>query len=107
MRAYSCTVLPPTSREDPRAELSLQSGVRTSKSPSSWLISRLGSEARYPLSVARPCVRQPLYLRIQLGDLRYARGEGCHGADSGGWRLAFRTDVDHDSEVMPISVFQN
>jgi hypothetical protein len=25
-------------------------------------------------------------------------------ADSGGWRSAFRTDVDHDSEVMPISV---
>ncbi|HYW47485.1 MAG TPA: hypothetical protein VE959_31745 [Bryobacteraceae bacterium] len=26
------------------------------------------------------------------------------GADSEGWRSAFRTDVDHDSEVMPISV---
>ena len=26
------------------------------------------------------------------------------GADSGGWRSAFRSDVDHDSEVMPISV---
>jgi hypothetical protein len=25
-------------------------------------------------------------------------------ADSEGWRSAFRTDVDHDSEVMPISV---
>jgi hypothetical protein len=25
-------------------------------------------------------------------------------ADSGGWRSAFRTDVDHCSEVMPISV---
>ena len=25
-------------------------------------------------------------------------------ADSGGWRSAFRTDVDHDSEVIPISV---
>ena len=25
-------------------------------------------------------------------------------ADSGGWRSAFRTDVDHHSEVMPISV---
>jgi integrase/recombinase XerD len=25
-------------------------------------------------------------------------------ADSGGCRSAFRTDVDHDSEVMPISV---
>ena len=24
--------------------------------------------------------------------------------DSEGWRSAFRTDVDHDSEVMPISV---
>jgi hypothetical protein len=24
-------------------------------------------------------------------------------ADSEGWRSAFRTDVDHDSEVMPIS----
>jgi hypothetical protein len=26
------------------------------------------------------------------------------GADSERWRSAFRTDVDHDSEVMPISV---
>jgi hypothetical protein len=26
------------------------------------------------------------------------------GADSGGWRSGFRTDVDHCSEVMPISV---
>jgi hypothetical protein len=25
-------------------------------------------------------------------------------ADSEGWRSAFRTDVDHDSEVMPISI---
>jgi len=25
-------------------------------------------------------------------------------ADSEGWRSAFQTDVDHDSEVMPISV---
>jgi hypothetical protein len=25
-------------------------------------------------------------------------------ADSEGWRSAFRTDVDHDSEVMSISV---
>jgi hypothetical protein len=25
-------------------------------------------------------------------------------ADSGGWRSAFRTDVDHDSEVMAISI---
>ena len=25
-------------------------------------------------------------------------------ADSEGWRSAFRTDADHDSEVMPISV---
>jgi hypothetical protein len=28
----------------------------------------------------------------------------CCIADSEGWRSAFRTDVDHDSEVMPISV---
>jgi hypothetical protein len=26
------------------------------------------------------------------------------GADSEGWRSGFRSDVDHDSEVMPISV---
>ena len=26
------------------------------------------------------------------------------GADSGGCRSAFQSDVDHDSEVMPISV---
>jgi hypothetical protein len=25
-------------------------------------------------------------------------------ADSGGWRSAFRTDADHDSEVMAISI---
>ncbi len=29
---------------------------------------------------------------------------GCVTADSEGCRSAFRTDVDHDSEVMPISV---
>jgi hypothetical protein len=29
---------------------------------------------------------------------------GLLGADSEGWRSAFRTDVDHNSEVMPISV---
>ena len=28
----------------------------------------------------------------------------CLAADSEGWRSAFRTDVDHDSEVMPISI---
>jgi hypothetical protein len=28
----------------------------------------------------------------------------CIIADSEGWRSAFRTDVDHDSEVMPISI---
>jgi hypothetical protein len=28
----------------------------------------------------------------------------CDFADSGGCRSAFRTDVDHRSEVMPISV---
>jgi hypothetical protein len=28
----------------------------------------------------------------------------AHPADSEGWRSAFRTDVDHDSEVMAISV---
>ena len=27
-----------------------------------------------------------------------------HAADSEGWRSAFRTDGDHHSEVMPISV---
>jgi len=30
--------------------------------------------------------------------------QGKEAADSEGWRSAFRTDVDHDSEVMPISV---
>jgi hypothetical protein len=30
--------------------------------------------------------------------------QDARGADSEGWRSAFRTDVDHDSEVMPISV---
>jgi hypothetical protein len=32
------------------------------------------------------------------------RREGVYNADSEGWRSAFQTDVDHDSEVMPISV---
>jgi hypothetical protein len=34
------------------------------------------------------------------------RGSGttASAADSGGWRSAFRSDVDHDSEVMPISI---
>jgi hypothetical protein len=31
-------------------------------------------------------------------------GPGTPRADSEGCRSAFRTDVDHDSEVMPISV---
>jgi len=31
-------------------------------------------------------------------------GSTRHYADSGRWRSAFRADVDHDSEVMPISV---
>jgi hypothetical protein len=29
---------------------------------------------------------------------------GSELADSEGWRSGFRSDVDHDSEVMPISV---
>jgi membrane protein len=36
----------------------------------------------------------------QLAGLYFAKTR----ADSEGWRSAFRTDVDHDSEVMPISV---
>jgi hypothetical protein len=32
------------------------------------------------------------------------KNEIVNVADSEGWRSAFRTDVDHDSEVMPISV---
>src|SRR5437016_3321944 len=32
------------------------------------------------------------------------QASGLAIADSEGWRSAFRTDVDHDSEVMPISV---
>ena len=40
-----------------------------------------------------------------LSALRRGRKrERPFGADSGGCRSAFRTDVDHDSEVMPISV---
>src|SRR3954452_1108001 len=37
---------------------------------------------------------------------RYQQGglERALYADSEGWRSAFRTDVDHDSEVMSISV---
>jgi hypothetical protein len=31
-------------------------------------------------------------------------GSGVVNADSKGWRSAFRTNVDHDSEVMPISI---
>ena len=42
-------------------------------------------------------VSEPLKTRLERNDLRIA-------ADSEGWRSAFRTDVDHDSEVMPISV---
>jgi hypothetical protein len=36
------------------------------------------------------------YLKISAQDRLRADSEGC--------RSAFRTDVDHDSEVMPISV---
>jgi hypothetical protein len=48
-----------------------------------------------------------------LSARRVPRGAGCaaclgcrdrQGADSEGCRSAFRTDVDHDSEVMSISV---
>jgi hypothetical protein len=38
-------------------------------------------------------VKKAKLLRLHFGD-----------ADSEGCRSAFRTDVDHDSEVMPISV---
>ena len=43
----------------------------------------------YLIDLGYPCVEQKKFRK---------------SADSGGWRSAFRTDVDHDSEVIPISV---
>ena len=59
-------------------------------------------ESKMLSAVAYDGSKQLLYLRFRnTGDVyRYFH----FPADSEGWRSAFRTDVDHDSEVMPISI---
>jgi hypothetical protein len=51
------------------------------------------------------CRQRFLKLALRVPTLQFLRkGEVSLLADSGGWRSAFRSDVDHDSEVMPISI---
>jgi len=71
----------------------------------------LWSEKRYELCVVEVATRKWKHL-LYTEDSIYPVWSPTdkilisiqQGADSEGWRSAFRTDVDHDSEVMPISV---
>jgi hypothetical protein len=44
------------------------------------------------------------FSKEKIGPLAAEVGFPGQPADSGGWRSAFRSDGDHDSEVMPISI---
>jgi hypothetical protein len=71
------------------------------------LLNRLLTQTERILEINAGALKHSLAIRRPLleggwGELDHA--EFLRSADSEGWRSAFRTDVDHDSEVMPISI---